>query len=252
MNAPATRFTNLWNIKTAGWEDYVNPAVAGGVVGAGVGGVAQLVRKLMQSRRDEEENGSPSVLNGILAGGIGGAGLGAGLQYMGSHGAGGTSAAPSAVSRKPQTKIDWLQAFDTENQPKHTRANVVLKPGDRLANPTDAIMPGVVAASAGIPVAGQAASLASALAANLPHDRVPAPENPELARHYTGLQEREDAISSAKIFNRMFGPNDAHPSQEYLHNPRSLERIASDSRSPAIARHNHYATIPYQYGPSRR
>lgn len=82
MNAPATRFANLWNIKAAGgMEQYLAPALAGGVAGAGVGGVVQLVRKLMQSRRDEEENGSPSILNGMLAGGLGGAGLGAGLQY---------------------------------------------------------------------------------------------------------------------------------------------------------------------------
>lgn len=86
MNAPATRFANLWNIKAAGgMEQYLAPALAGGVAGAGVGGVVQLVRKLMQSRRDEEENGSPSILNGILAGGLGGAGLGAGLQYMGGQ-----------------------------------------------------------------------------------------------------------------------------------------------------------------------
>jgi len=89
MNAPATRFANLWNIKAAGgMEQYLAPALAGGVAGAGVGGVVQLVRKLMQSRRDEEENGSPSILNGMLAGGLGGAGLGAGLQYMGQGGQG--------------------------------------------------------------------------------------------------------------------------------------------------------------------
>jgi len=58
-------------------------ALVGGGGGALAGGGIQALRKMFQSKRDEEENGSPSILNGMMLGGLGGAGLGAGLQHMG-------------------------------------------------------------------------------------------------------------------------------------------------------------------------
>ncbi len=57
-------------------------ALLGGGVGAVGGGMVQLVRKLLQSRRDEEENGAPSIMRGILTGGLGGAALGAGAEHL--------------------------------------------------------------------------------------------------------------------------------------------------------------------------
>lgn len=75
-------------VKTAANVDpNVLAALQGGVVGAGAGALVQGVRKLLQSRRDEEENGSPSILKGMLVGGGLGAVGGYGLRNMLEHAA---------------------------------------------------------------------------------------------------------------------------------------------------------------------
>lgn len=53
-----------------------------GLLGAGGGLAFQGLRKLMQSKRDEEEEGSPSLLKGMLLGGLLGAGGGAGIAHL--------------------------------------------------------------------------------------------------------------------------------------------------------------------------
>lgn len=58
------------------------PEAIAALVGAGGGGLVQLLRKMTQSKRDEEENGSPSILAGMLGGGLLGGGLGAGYRYL--------------------------------------------------------------------------------------------------------------------------------------------------------------------------
>ena len=73
-------------------DPQINPRILAALVGGGGGALAgggiQALRKMFQSKRDEEENGSPSILNGMLLGGLGGAGLGAGLQHMNMQGMG--------------------------------------------------------------------------------------------------------------------------------------------------------------------
>lgn len=60
----------------------MNPALIGALTGAGGLGLVQLLRKMTQSKKDEEENGSPSVLNGALLGALLGSGAGVGLSYL--------------------------------------------------------------------------------------------------------------------------------------------------------------------------
>lgn len=73
-------------VKTASTMDpNVLAALQGGVVGAGAGALIQGIRKLMQSRRDAEEEGSPSILKGMLVGGGLGAAGGYGLRNMLMH-----------------------------------------------------------------------------------------------------------------------------------------------------------------------
>jgi hypothetical protein len=69
-------------VKRATTDPRILAALLGGGVGAAGGGMVQLVRKLLQSRRDAEENGSPSILRGMLMGGLGGAALGAGAEHL--------------------------------------------------------------------------------------------------------------------------------------------------------------------------
>lgn len=71
--------------KSAGWDQtlreikrqlpgfHVPETVAGGVAGAGVGGVAQLLRRIFQSKQDRKQKGTPSILKGMLYGGGAGA-----------------------------------------------------------------------------------------------------------------------------------------------------------------------------------
>lgn len=83
----------------------VNPAIMGALAGAGGLGLVQLLRKAMQSKRDEEENGSPSILNGLLLGGLLGGGAGYGLHHL----AGGQSpAAAAAAPRMPTPNADAM------------------------------------------------------------------------------------------------------------------------------------------------
>lgn len=72
-------------VKQAAVDPRLSAALQGGMLGAAGGGTIQLLRRLFQSKRDEEENGSPSILNGLLLGGLGGAGLGYGLGGMGGQ-----------------------------------------------------------------------------------------------------------------------------------------------------------------------
>ena len=100
MKAPSTQLV-LLGFKKASLASYRDPALMGGLVGAGVGGVTQLVRKMFQSKRDAEENGAPSVMKGMLLGGLGGAGIGAGAHYMNNQG--GASPAAAMVGAAPPT-----------------------------------------------------------------------------------------------------------------------------------------------------
>ncbi len=52
-----------------------------GLLGAGGGLAFQGIRKLLQSKQEEEEEGSPSLLKGLLLGGLLGAGAGGGLAH---------------------------------------------------------------------------------------------------------------------------------------------------------------------------
>mgnify|MGYP000423253722 CR=1 FL=1 len=51
MKAPSTQLV-LLGFKKASLASYRDPALMGGLVGAGVGGVTQLVRKMFQSKRE--------------------------------------------------------------------------------------------------------------------------------------------------------------------------------------------------------
>lgn len=75
-------------LKQASLNPQLLAALVGGGAGALAGGAVQGVRKLTQSRDDEERDGSPSVLKGMLLGGLGGAGLGYGAERMLGAGAG--------------------------------------------------------------------------------------------------------------------------------------------------------------------
>lgn len=57
----------------------IDLGLIGGIGGLGIQGL----RKLFQSKQDEEENGSPSLLKGLLMGGALGAAGGAGLAHFG-------------------------------------------------------------------------------------------------------------------------------------------------------------------------
>jgi hypothetical protein len=101
-------FYSRYLVKRADMDPRMQSALHYGLLGAGAGGLVQLVRKMLQSRRDEEEEGSPSLLKGMLLGGLGGAGFGA------FTGGGGTPSAPAdtlhAYSKYPAPQ---LAALDT-------------------------------------------------------------------------------------------------------------------------------------------
>lgn len=60
----------------------ISAALQLGLLGAGGGLAFQGVRKMLQGRDDEEENGSPSLLRGALTGGLLGAAGGGGLAHL--------------------------------------------------------------------------------------------------------------------------------------------------------------------------
>lgn len=68
--------------KRASTDPRLLAALQGALVGGAGGAVVQGIRKLMQSRREEEEEGSPSILKGMLVGGGLGAMGGAGLEHL--------------------------------------------------------------------------------------------------------------------------------------------------------------------------
>lgn len=85
-------------------------ALLGGGVGAVGGGMVQLVRKLLQSRRDEEENGAPSIMRGILTGGLGGAALGAGAEHL-ARGAAAANEVRSPAEAQPRYSLAGASGF---------------------------------------------------------------------------------------------------------------------------------------------
>jgi hypothetical protein len=109
MNLPFRINLTTFIIKRAAGEPAqapINPrilaAILGGGAGALGGGAIQGVRKLMQSKRDEEENGSPSILKGMLLGGLGGAGVGAGLEHWRGQGGSDESSIPAFADHSSQ------------------------------------------------------------------------------------------------------------------------------------------------------
>lgn len=64
-----------------GPDPRVSAAIQGGLLGAGGGALVQVLRRMLQTKQEQEEEGSPSILKGMLMGGLGGAGLGAGAAH---------------------------------------------------------------------------------------------------------------------------------------------------------------------------
>lgn len=72
-----------YTVKKAEMDARLQSALLLGGLG-GLGGLGiQGIRRLFQSDRDREENGAPSMLNGLLLGGLLGAGAGGGLAHLG-------------------------------------------------------------------------------------------------------------------------------------------------------------------------
>lgn len=80
----------------------ISAALQLGLLGAGGGLAFQGVRKMLQGRDDEEENGSPSLLRGALTGGLLGAAGGGGLAHLLGLHEGGAPSAPSTLGMPSQ------------------------------------------------------------------------------------------------------------------------------------------------------
>ncbi len=100
-----------------------------GLLGAGGGLAFQGIRKLLQSKKEEEEEGSPSLLKGLLLGGLLGAGAGGGLAHWMNRGfkesppqamALGNDVAAAAPSSY-ELPAESLQAAMTQASPQVTR-----------------------------------------------------------------------------------------------------------------------------------